>query len=322
MVSQKSLDTQDALIDQAVSLLQHGKLVAIPTETVYGLAADARNEAAIQKIFLAKGRPADHPLIVHLAKANALTEWAIDIPDAAWTLAETFWPGPLTLILKKAKHVSTYITGGQDTVGLRIPRHPLTLALLKKFGGAVCAPSANRFGHVSPTTPAHVRAELGDRVDLILEGGPCDIGIESTILDLSHSTPTLLRPGHIQIAELETVLKRPILREKQTFSPRVSGSLASHYAPRTPTHWIEHTQLHTLEQSQETIGLLCLQTCVPKNKNIIVRCLSNNPTQYAHDLYAQLHAFDQLNLAQIYIEKIPQDAAWSAVYDRLARATT
>ncbi|MEJ5211921.1 MAG: L-threonylcarbamoyladenylate synthase, partial [Burkholderiales bacterium] len=172
-------------LDRAVALLRAGGVVAIPTETVYGLAADARNPQAVRRVFAIKGRPADHPLIVHIAAAESLPQWARDIPDAAWRLAGRFWPGPLTLILRRAPGVPDEVTGGQDTVGLRVPDHPLTLELLRRFGGGLAAPSANRFGHVSPTRPEHVAQELGEAVDLILDGGPCSVGVESTILDLS-----------------------------------------------------------------------------------------------------------------------------------------
>jgi len=200
-----------ALLARAVALLRAGELVALPTETVYGLGADAANPAAVAKIFAAKGRPADHPLIVHLPGSAWLDRWAADIPQAAWDLAEMFWPGPLTLILKKQPWVPEAVTGGQDTVGLRVPGHPLALELLKAFAdagtpGGIAAPSANRFGRVSPTRAAHVAEELGGQVPLILDGGPCQVGIESTILDLSRGQPELLRPGYFSPQRLAEVL--------------------------------------------------------------------------------------------------------------------
>ncbi|MGB7502317.1 MAG: L-threonylcarbamoyladenylate synthase, partial [Azonexus sp.] len=197
--------------DRAVELLRAGELVAFPTETVYGLGADASNPAAVAKIFAAKGRPADHPLIVHLAGHDAVDHWAEQVPAVAWELMETFWPGPLTLILKKQAWVPSTVTGGQDTVGLRVPGHPVALELLRRFAAVagehagIAAPSANRFGRISPTTAAHVQEELGDRISLTLDGGPCTVGIESTIVDCSGGEPVVLRPGHISPAHLETV---------------------------------------------------------------------------------------------------------------------
>src|SRR5947207_5296477 len=181
-------------IKEAAAILRSGGLVAFPTETVYGLGADADNEAAVRKIFAAKGRPADHPVIVHLAEMMQMVEWSGQIPKEAWRLAETYWPGPLTLILPRLPRAKDVVTGGLDTVGLRVPSHPVAQSLLRKFGGAIAAPSANRFGHVSPTRAEHVRQELAGRVDLILDGGDCEVGLESTIVDLSADEPVILRP--------------------------------------------------------------------------------------------------------------------------------
>ena len=190
----------------AVSVLRRGGLVAFPTETVYGLGADAANPEAVGRIFAVKGRPRTHPVIVHLAEATAIKEWAADVPPDAWTLAEAFWPGPLTLILTRAASVPDAVTGGAGTVGLRVPAQPLTLELLEAFGGGVAAPSANRFGRVSPTTAAHVRADLGADVDLVLDGGPCSVGVESTIVDLSRGVPRVLRLGGLSVESLAEVL--------------------------------------------------------------------------------------------------------------------
>ena len=235
-------------IQRAVALLRQGELVALPTETVYGLGADALNPDAVAKIFAAKGRPSDHPLIVHLADAEALTTWARDIPKDAIALARAFWPGPLTLILKKEEGVPDIVTGGQDTVGLRVPNHPIALQLLRAFGSGLAAPSANRFGRISPTTAEHVRQELGDRVPLILDGGPCQVGLESTILDLSRGVPVILRPGAIGADDIARVIgRRPRLRDEDakasTDAPRVSGALAAHYAPRTPLELVHGASL-------------------------------------------------------------------------------
>ncbi|MEO8963719.1 MAG: L-threonylcarbamoyladenylate synthase, partial [Gammaproteobacteria bacterium] len=216
----------------AVEVLRAGGLVAMPTETVYGLGADARNVSALRKIFLAKQRPMNHPLIVHLAEISQLEEWADDISETGLLLAKAYWPGPLTLIFKKAPGVNDLVTGGQETIGLRIPHHPVAQALLQAFGGGIAAPSANRFGRISPTTAKAVYEELGDSVDLILEGGQCSVGVESTIVDVSGKHPTILRPGMITAANIEEVLHSRVIDKPQS-APRVSGSMESHYAPAT-----------------------------------------------------------------------------------------
>ena len=220
-------------IEKAAEILRKGGLVAFPTETVYGLGADASNPAALRKVFAAKGRPADHPVIVHVARTSDLKHWAAEVPRSAWLLAEKFWPGPLTLVLKRAARVSDLITGGQDSVGLRVPSHPIAQQLLKAFGGGIAAPSANRFGRLSPTTAQHVREELGNAVDLVLDGGSCDVGIESTIVDLTRESPAVLRPGRISAQQIADVLLAQFA-EPGADRPRVSGSLESHYAPGLP----------------------------------------------------------------------------------------
>ena len=218
-------------IESAAAALRAGKLVAFPTETVYGLGADAENVAAVARIFAVKQRPANHPLIVHVASAEELPRWASHVPDAAWRLAEAYWPGPLTLLLRKAPRVPSETTGGLDSVGLRVPAHPLALQLLRAFGGGVAAPSANRFGRVSPTSAQHVREDLGDDVDLLLDGGNCSVGVESTILDLTREVPLLLRPGGIGAESLESVLGVKLSRHAPE-GVRAPGMLPSHYAPR------------------------------------------------------------------------------------------
>ncbi|WP_133479922.1 L-threonylcarbamoyladenylate synthase, partial [Cognatilysobacter segetis] len=220
-----------ATIARGADVLRAGGLVAFPTETVYGLGADARDPQAVAKIFAAKGRPADHPLIVHLPSAALLPRWAAHVPDAAQRLADAFWPGPLTIVLRRAAGVPDAVTGGLETVGLRVPRHPVALALLEAFGDGVAAPSANRYGRVSPTLAAHVREELDDRVDLVLDGGRCDVGIESTIVDLSGDAPVLLRPGAVTVAMLEGALGMPVRAAGEGATP-APGRKPSHYAPR------------------------------------------------------------------------------------------
>ncbi|MBI3857354.1 MAG: threonylcarbamoyl-AMP synthase [Planctomycetes bacterium] len=217
-------------IRKASEILRKGGLVAFPTETVYGLGVDARNEKAVGRIFRVKGRPKNHPLIVHLAGVRQIRHWAASVPKEAMTLGKKFWPGPLTLILKKAATVSKTVTGGQNTVGLRVPDHPVALALLRKFKGGIAAPSANRFGRVSPTSAKHVRKDLGEDVDFILDGGRCRVGVESTIVDFSSGEPVILRPGGLTRERLEAALGRRIL-VRRAGPVRVSGQLRSHYAP-------------------------------------------------------------------------------------------
>lgn len=329
-------------IDRAVALLRAGELVAFPTETVYGLGADAANPVAVAKIFAAKGRPADHPVIVHLPGAGHLDHWARDIPALAWELAEAFWPGPLTLILNRAAGVPDAVTGGQNTIGVRVPAHPLALNLLRAYaeaGGGVnglcgiAAPSANRFGRISPTTAAHVQAELGDAVRLVLNGGPCQLGIESTILDLSGDVqdaalpPRLLRPGHITPEQIEMVLGcLPInaAAEKQEKQPRVSGSLEAHYAPKTPMRLIAAERLLDDIDILRERGLRCAVLCHSHPPQTAMRhvwrMLPANSAGYAHGLYAALRELDQAAADLIVVEDIPADPAWFAVADRLRRA--
>ena len=299
-------------------LLKAGELVAIPTETVYGLAADAYNPEAVKKIFDAKGRPANHPVIVHIYEINQLKNWVESIPEFAYSLIKHFWPGPMTLIFPAAKHVPAIITGGQNTIGIRMPAHPVARELLKAFGGGIAAPSANRFGRISPTTAAHVREELGDKVKLILDGGPCALGLESTIIDLTHEPPRLLRSGPLTIAEIEMKSGIKVVEQK-TNSPRVSGNLASHYAPTTPSYLMSTDEIRhlLLEKAIGIVALACSNTT--KHKHWIQ--MPRDPTSYAHDLYAVLHKMDSLNLDKIIIESPPNTPAWQAVIDRLQKAT-
>lgn len=315
---------------RAVALLRAGELVAFPTETVYGLGADAANPAAVAKIFAAKGRPADHPLIVHLAGHDAVERWAEQVPAVAWELMETFWPGPLTLILKKQAWVPDAVTGGQDTVGLRVPGHPVALELLRRFAvsagehAGIAAPSANRFGRISPTTAAHVQEELGEQVPLILDGGPCAVGIESTIIDCSRGEPVVLRPGHIAPAHLAAVLGSLPLIETASGAPRVSGSLAAHYAPQTPMRLVASERLLDFLNAQRHKGDCCgvISHSQPPQAGMphIWRMLPADPVSYAHELYAALRDMDHAGMNLIAVEALPDTPAWSAVADRLRRA--
>ncbi|MFA6314385.1 MAG: L-threonylcarbamoyladenylate synthase [Sterolibacterium sp.] len=312
-------------IARAVALLRAGELVAFPTETVYGLGADALNPAAVAKIFAAKGRPADHPLIVHLPDGTELDAWAREVPDAARKLAAAFWPGPLTLILKRQPHVPDAVTGGQDTVGLRVPNHPLALALLRAFHGGVAAPSANRYGRISPTSAAHVIAELGAAVQLVLDGGPCTVGIESTIVDLSGGTPRVLRPGAISAADIARVLGEALPTAATTSdTPRVAGSHAAHYAPSTPLRVVAGAQLADAIGAELSTGqhvaVLAHSAKPVVAKNLTWQAAPADAATYAHDLYATLRGLDEAAYDLLLIEAPPATPAWFAVADRLQRA--
>lgn len=311
-------------IEQAAELLRQGKLVGIPTETVYGLGADASNPEAVAKIFAAKGRPADHPLIVHLAYAAQIKDWAADVPDVAWDLAREFWPGPLTLILRKKPSVPMAVTGGQDTVALRVPNNPVTLWLLRVFGGGVAAPSANRFGRISPTTAQHVSEELGDSIDCILDGGPCSVGVESTIVDLTDSQPTILRPGRITRSQLEAVLKTDVALKSQ-HKIRAPGMLASHYAPSTPAYLCATEELLTMFDAQSSqgkhIGILLMSAELQSLPSAHTLQLPHEAEHYEAALYSALRKLDSLGLDTILIERPPVGEEWMAVNDRLSKAT-
>jgi L-threonylcarbamoyladenylate synthase len=316
---QRELLRGDERIAEAVTLLRAGALVAFPTETVYGLGADAANPAAVSRIFAVKGRPAAHPLIVHLGAAEQLALWAREVPEAACRLADAFWPGPLTLVLRRAPRVSDVVTGAQDTVAVRVPGHPLALELLRAFGGGLAAPSANRFGRISPTTAAHVRAELGERVDLILDGGPCAVGLESTILDVSGERPRLLRPGGISLAQLGAVLGEvPEVGGART--PRVSGSLPSHYAPRTKARLVNNLDIYLQTVGGEGRAVLARRE-KPRAFTGPWLTLPNDPEGYGRGMYAALRELDVSGCQEIVIEAVPELPEWLAVRDRLSRAT-
>jgi len=312
-------------IARAAQLLRDGGLVAFPTETVYGLGADARNADAVRRIFVAKGRPEDHPVIVHVENLAAAEGWAADMPDDARALAQAFWPGPLTLIVPRAADVLDAITGGQTSVGLRVPAHPVARALLGAFRGGIAAPSANRFGHVSPTTARHVADDLGDAVDLILDGGPCDVGIESTIVAFTTGTPMLLRPGGIPLDAIASVLGRMPLSRDAT-APRASGTLTSHYAPRTPASLVASdallAELAQLEERDERIAVLAVRTKRPETFDGVWISAPDDAATYARMLYANLRALDCADADAILIERVPQERDWAAIADRLARATS
>jgi L-threonylcarbamoyladenylate synthase len=306
-------------VQRAAEILKRGGLVAFPTETVYGLGADASSKEAVARLYAAKRRPADHPVIVHFASTRAAFEWAREIPQAARTLAERFWPGPLTMILKRAARAGDFVTGGQDTVGLRVPRHPVAQQLLQAFGGGIAAPSANRFGQVSPTTAAHVREDLGKDVDLVLDGGPSEVGIESTIVDLSGAQPVLLRPGQISAAALEEALGAR-LESKQADSPRHSGGLERHYAPKTPAKLVPTHELdQQIARLKDKVAVLAFSR--PDERVDFWLRMPRDPAAYAQKLYAALRELDTARCEMILIEAPPEAPEWAGVRDRLARAT-
>ena len=320
-------------ISRAVAWLRSGSPIGLPTETVYGLAADAGSAEAVAKIFSTKGRPADHPLIVHIASAAAAKTWAATWPDAAEKLAAAFWPGPMTLIVKRARHVLDAVTGGQDTVGLRVPSHPVAQAVLQEFAGeghadaGLAAPSANQFGHVSPTTAAHVATEFPDRLLMILDGGACEVGVESTIIDVSGDSVRILRPGRVRASEIERVLGAK-LSDANGDVPRVSGALASHYAPRTQTLMLAgprlKMQLRAFRQAQVKQPMRCVIThsfdAEPAEHLRAIRLAADAET-WEYELYALLRTLDEERYATLIIEAPPEAPEWDAVNDRVKRAT-
>ena len=310
-------------IERAVAILRRGGLVAFPTETVYGLGADAGNDDAIKKLYAAKGRPGSHPVIVHLGDAAQLPQWASEMTPLARKLAQKFWPGPLTLILRRQPRVSAALTGGQDTIGLRVPAHPVAQALLKAFGSGIAAPSANRFGHVSATTAEHVRSEFGADVDLVLDGGQSEVGIESTIVDATGAQPVLLRPGRITAQEVEAAAGAP-LAAPDARTPRAPGTLAAHYAPRTSLKVMECDLLlelaASLTRQGQRIAVLARSARRPLLPGLAWMVAPQDAHAYAHDLYANLRALDAENCDVLLVESPPRAAEWAAVNDRLDRA--
>jgi len=319
------LPTDRAGIARAAKWLRAGRLVAFPTETVYGLGADACNPAAVRHIFAVKGRPADHPVIVHLPVAAAMSEWAATVPAVAQRLAQAFWPGPLTLVLPRRADVDSVVTGGQDTIGLRVPEHPVAQALLQAFGGGLAAPSANRFGHVSPTTAEHVLSEFADSdVAAVLDGGACKVGLESTIVDVSSDCPRLLRPGMIAHEQLQWVLGAPLAIAADDEGPRASGRLISHYAPTAAVALVESAQLAASVAAALSTGkrlrVLGYSTRPEAQTRFGWIDMPTAATDYAKRLYAELRRADSSNPDLIIIERPPDNSGWCAINDRLQRA--
>jgi L-threonylcarbamoyladenylate synthase len=327
-------------VDDAALALIHGEIVAIPTETVYGLAADASNINAIKQVYAVKGRPADHPLIVHLASLARCEAW---IDGLAHPLAYkrlqmlglAFWPGPLTLIVPRKDSAPPFASAGQTSVGLRIPAHNMALDLLRKFhdlgGLGVAAPSANRFGKVSPTSAAHVRADLGQDIHWVLDGGSCEVGLESTIVDISSTPPRLLRPGAITLLQVSQCLDEPVALGANQASPQVSGSLASHYAPATPLQLCSESAVvnavrGALQGEVKKVGLWAPLTTFSafsalEQQRIRFNEAKGNPEAFSHELYAVLRSIDTWNVSCAIVQSPPSSAIWSAVQDRLARAS-
>ena len=328
------LSANEAHIAQAAQALRDGQLVGLPTETVYGLAANATDDAAVAKIFVAKGRPSDHPLIVHVASQDQVPLFAAQVPDFAQKLLQTFWPGPLTLILPRQSGVATASAGGQGSIGLRCPSHPVAQALLQAclpLGVlGVSAPSANRFGRVSPTTAAHVQSELGSDL-LILDGGDCEVGIESTIIDCTRGEPVLLRPGHITRVQIEAACGRAV-RGKDApqeisgqAAPRASGTLESHYAPRAKVRLMTAqdiiAKLQALGPHVNNLGLWSNER--PSGSDgagVVWRAQPQSAEQAAHDLFGVLRDLDARAVTQIWVQLPPDTPEWEGVRDRLQRA--
>ncbi|MBK6452993.1 MAG: threonylcarbamoyl-AMP synthase [Proteobacteria bacterium] len=312
-------------IDQAVEALRDGEVVAFPTETVYGLGADASNPDAVRKIFELKGRPATHPLIVHIEHPRALERWALSVPPAAAALAEKFWPGPLTLILRRAPAVDLAITGGQDTVAVRVPGHPVAQQLLRAFGSGIAAPSANRFGRISPTRPEHVRDEFGDDVRIVLDGGDCKIGLESTIVSCVDTVPLILRPGSLTLTQLRTVVPE-LQAGPDNGAPRVPGSDAKHYAPRTSLSIVASRTLEDvvgqLTENRERIAVLATRPPRVANKYMTWINAGRRADVYGRELYVNLRTLDKSGAKEILVEEVPAGEAWDAVRDRLHRAAS
>jgi len=319
--------TDPKAVQVAAEALAAGELLAFPTETVYGLGARADDDAAVQRVYSAKGRPAAHPLIVHAADAEQARRFALDWPAAAQALAQAFWPGPLTLIVRREPTLGQAAAGGQGSIGLRVPAHPVARALLREAHRlgvpGVAAPSANRFGRVSATTAAHVLQEFGPELK-VLDGGECPGGIESAIVDCSGTQPTLLRPGLLQRAQIEAVLGAP-LRERDAQSPRASGSLRSHYAPAA------RLRLMSTQQLRDALELLGPQSLNLKlavysrarlraGRGVQTRLMPDDAAAAAHELFAALREFDAQGMQLIWVERPPESAEWEGVRDRLTRA--
>lgn len=311
-------------IDEAALILKNGGIVAFPTETVYGLGADATNLKAVRKVYEVKQRPLNHPVIVHLSDFSQISNWAENVSTHAKTLMTHFWPGPLTLILKRTKNVPDEITGGQNTVALRMPAHPIALALLNKTECPLVAPSANRFGQLSPTHSDHVKQELGSRVDFVIEGGYCDVGIESTILDISSKEPRILRPGAITPSQIEQVLNIKLSELKTPASIRVPGDLAQHYAPRAQLIIVPADDLvqsiYHFRSNNKTVAVLSQKPPLIHDDGVFWFKMPELPEDYMRMLYHSLFLADQKKPWVILAQMLPYEEAWMAIRDRMMKA--
>jgi L-threonylcarbamoyladenylate synthase len=312
-------------IETAVQALRDGELVAFPTETVYGLGANAQNPAAVRKIFEAKHRPADHPVIVHLDSPRFLHRWVREVPAAAIRLAETFWPGPLTMVMPRAATVHDVITGGQDTIAIRVPAHPMAQQLLTAFGGGIAAPSANRYGRLSPTRAEHVREEFADSVRVILDGGECQLGLESTIVAFEGTTVRLLRPGSLTASQIREVVGE-LTDGAGAPAPRVPGSTPTHYAPATPMTIIPageiDAQADVASNGGRRVAVLAQRLPLRAHKYVTWINAGRRPESYGRDLYNNLRTLDKAGCQRILVQGVPDGEAWDAIRDRLLRAAT
>ncbi len=313
-------------IEEAAALLARGELVVFPTETVYGLGADAANRDAVAAVYRVKQRPVGHPLIVHVLDDGPARTWA-EWSQRAQRLAEAFWPGPLTMILERAADAPAWACGVESTIGLRAPAHPVARALLHDFarlgGIGIAAPSANRFGRISPTRAEHVVEDLGEDAPLILDGGPCEVGVESTIVDLSRGRPVLLRPGGVSVAQLAAVLGEEVL-ERDAHAPRASGTLDAHYAPATPVELVDAAQVPARVGHWRATGrrVALWSRSVPPSLADVGLAMSHDARTTARELYDTLRRLDRSGCDRIVIERVPRTPEWRAVGDRLRRAAT
>lgn len=310
-----------AALQRAAGLLSKGELVAVPTETVYGLAADARQEEAVKKIFVAKKRPETHPLIVHIGSVDQLDQWAQNIPEAAYKLAHAFWPGPLTLLLQKADQVSLVVTGGLNTIAIRVPSHPVMQQLLQLTQTGLAAPSANAHKKISPTTAQHVLKDLDGKIAAVVDGGPCVFGLESTIVDVTTSQPKILRHGPITQKELEAVLGMPVL-VPQKHTVAVAGNMQDHYQPTKPVVLVPADQLQKYleKHEQESLGVIYYTAPTELLDLCVTVPMSSDKKEYAHNLYKALHSLDEQPIDIIIVQLPPATSEWADVHDRLQKA--
>lgn len=322
MVTARVLQQQ---ILHAVEALRAGELVAFPTETVYGLGANANNPEAVRKIFQVKGRPSTHPVIVHIDHPRYLQRWVREMPPEGKKLADAFWPGPLTIVAKRAPAVNDVITGGQDTVAIRVPNHPIAQQLLNAFGGGIAAPSANRYGRVSPTRAEHVREEFEDEVEIILDGGDCKVGLESTIVSCVGDVPYVLRPGSISLSQLRAVCPS-IQVGPNPSAPRVPGTTARHYSPATPVNVVPSRRLEQVmnefTSKGEKVAVLAQRPPATANPYMTWVNAGIRPDHYSRQLYANLRTLDKAGAKIILVEEVPEGEKWDAARDRLRCAAS